>query len=110
MAKGYLDSVSTAWSIIVSLGAAARSIRRKPLTSGSRLAHNLQSYIVEEFCRTAGINRIKGTAEGIIVQVCGGDTFTEQPLDGKLLVKLREQIQSLANVAQSVQDHGLYEP
>jgi hypothetical protein len=110
MAKGYLDSVSTAWTLIISLDAEARSIGMKPLNSEIQLAHNLQSYIVEEFCRTVGINRIKGPAEGIIVQVCGGDTFTEQPLDGKLLVKLREQIQSLANVAQSVQDHGLYEP
>jgi len=81
----------------------------KPLNSEIQLDHDLHSKIVKEFRRTVGVNRIKGTAEGIIVQVCGGDAFTEQPLDGKLLVKLRKQVQSLANIAQSVQDHSLVE-
>jgi hypothetical protein len=48
MAKGYLDSVSTAWSLVIALDAEARSIGMKPLNSEIQLAHDLQGNIVEE--------------------------------------------------------------
>ena len=69
MAEGYLDSVLTAWTLVIALDAEACSVSMKPLNTQIKLAHNLWGYVFEEFRWAIGINCIKISSEDIIFQI-----------------------------------------